>query len=93
MIPKSDDVMVKCKKCSGLAPASQMKLDIEFGKMVCPDCLKNKSKKKDEVKQAPVSDKIHYACKSCGYKFMRRKDAAQPNKCPYCGKQNIDQEK
>jgi len=90
---KTEDVMVKCKKCNGLAPASQMKLDIEFGKMICPDCIKSKSKKKDESKQVPVSDKIHYVCKSCDYKFARSKDIANPNNCPYCGKPTIDVEK
>ena len=34
--------MVLCKKCAKKAPASSMKLDYDEGKMICPECIKNK---------------------------------------------------
>ncbi len=41
--PKADDVMVLCKKCGSKVPASSLKLDLDEKKVICPDCIKNKS--------------------------------------------------
>ena len=36
------DPSVPCKKCGNKVPASQLKMDIDEGKMICPECIKNK---------------------------------------------------
>ena len=36
------DVLVPCKKCSNKVPSTSLKLDLDEGKMICPDCIKNK---------------------------------------------------
>ncbi len=36
------DAMVPCKACNNKVPASSLKMDLDIGKMVCPDCIKNK---------------------------------------------------
>ena len=36
------DATVPCKGCNNKVPASSLKMDLDIGKMVCPDCIKNK---------------------------------------------------
>ena len=91
-----DDIMVLCKKCGNKAPASSMRLDLDEGKMICPDCVKNKKvhkEIKDEVfhKKEEKSDiveeksaKIAHKCTSCGYKFKIDPETKKPKYCPYC---------
>jgi len=40
--PKTEEIMVPCKKCGNKSPASAMKLDLDEKLMICPDCIKNK---------------------------------------------------
>ena len=42
-----EDIHVLCKKCGNRAPASSMKLDLDEGKVICPDCIKNKKVHKE----------------------------------------------
>jgi len=92
------DAMVPCKGCSNKVPASSLKMDLDIGKMVCPDCIKNKgihkeikeqvfhkSEKEDEnVVQEQASSKIAHKCTSCGYKFKIDSETGKPKNCPYC---------
>ena len=91
------DVMVSCKKCGNKVPASYLKLDLDIGLMVCPDCVKNKHihkeiekeafHKGDEIKkpvQEEKSNKIAHKCASCGYKFKIDPETKKPKYCPYC---------
>ena|SRR3989338_7462197 len=36
------DAVVPCKGCNNKVPASSLKMDLDIGKMVCADCIKNK---------------------------------------------------
>jgi len=92
------DVMVPCKECSNKVPASSLKMDLDIGKMVCQDCIKNKvirkeikeqifhkSEKEDEnIIQEQASSKIAHKCTSCGYKFKIDPETKKPRNCPYC---------
>ena len=87
--------MVLCKKCGNKSPASAMKLDLDEGKIICPDCIKNKKihkeiekdiYHKDDSKQIDEEKipKIAHKCTSCGYKFMINPETKVPRNCPYC---------
>ena len=94
------DVMVPCKGCNNKVPASSLKMDFDLGKMVCPDCVKNKGIHKEiqkevfhkpdiQIKSAAVaeessSSKIMHKCSSCGYKFRIDSETKKPKNCPYC---------
>ena len=91
-----EDVMVPCKKCGSKVPASSLKLDLDEKKMICPDCVKNKSihkeieeeayhKKENEASQKEEKPtKVGHKCHSCGYKFMVNIETKIPKNCPYC---------
>jgi len=93
------DAMVPCKWCNNKVPASSLKMDLDIGKMVCPDCIKNKKihkEIKEELftkKETPImekspveesSKKVAHKCTSCGYKFKIDIDTKKPRNCPYC---------
>ena len=90
------EVMVPCKECGNKVPVSSLKMDIDIGKMVCPDCIKNKHihkeiekevlHKKETKLEAPEesSRKVGHKCSSCGYKFMINTESRTPKNCPYC---------
>jgi ribosome-binding protein aMBF1 (putative translation factor) len=40
-----------CKICGREAPAEQFVLDVDFKKMVCPACVKDKHKREAMLKQ------------------------------------------
>lgn len=89
--------MVPCKGCGNKVPASSLKMDLDIGKMVCPDCIKNKKIHKEikedifhkkEENKAIVDEekpaKISHKCTSCGYKFKIDPETKIPKNCPYC---------
>ena len=88
------DAMVPCKGCNSKVPASSLKMDLDIGKMVCPDCIKNKKIHKEieseafhkvESKEiAEQTSKIGHKCTSCGYKFKIDPETGKPKNCPYC---------
>lgn len=89
------EVMVPCKQCSSKVPASSLKMDLDIGKMVCPDCIKNKGIHKEiekdvfhkeEVKKAEQekTSKLSHKCTSCGYNFKIDPETKKPRNCPYC---------
>ena len=90
------DVMVPCKGCNNKVPASSLKMDLDIGKMVCQDCIKNKGihkeikenvfHKKEENKavEEEKSEKIVHKCTSCNYKFKIDVETKKPRNCPYC---------
>ena len=59
------DVLVPCKKCGNKVPSTTLKLDLDIGMVICPDCIKNKkihkeierSVYKQDAKQAPLPQK------------------------------------
>ena len=94
------EIMVPCKKCGNKVPASSLKLDLDEGKVICPDCIKNKAIHKEikqEVYHKPESpkfekndaqeekpSKVRHKCTSCDYKFMINIETKNPKYCPYC---------
>jgi|SRR3989338_8714774 len=92
-----EDVMVLCKKCGAKAPSSSMKLDIDEGLVICPECVKGKSVQK-EIQQKAMpkrempktefeqekSNKVGHKCSACGFKFRVDVDNKKPKNCPYC---------
>ena len=86
--------MVPCKGCNNKVPASSLKMDLDIGKMICPDCIKNKKIHKEIEKEAfhkedvkiqeEKSSKIAHKCTSCGYKFKIDMETKIPRNCPYC---------
>ncbi|MBI2541978.1 hypothetical protein HYV80_04670 [Candidatus Woesearchaeota archaeon] len=93
--PKQEDVMVPCRKCGNKVTASSLKLDFDEKKMICPDCIKNKSIHKEIEKEvfhkpeqrhaeAETDAKISHKCSSCGYKFKIDPETKKPKNCPYC---------
>ena len=50
------DAMVPCKGCNNKVPASSLKMDLDIGKMVCPECIKNKKIHK-EIEQEALQKK------------------------------------
>jgi rubrerythrin len=50
---------------------------------------------KETPKEKPKkqSEKARYKCGSCGYKFSISKDSTQTKRCPYCGKDNLEEDK
>ena len=46
------DAIVPCKGCNNKVPASSLKMDLDIGKMVCPDCIKNKKIHKEIEQEA-----------------------------------------
>ena len=92
------DAMVPCKGCSNKVPASSLKMDLDMGKMVCPDCIKNKKIHKEVEKEVfHKEQKENIMIKSAeGQSHMQ---AAEPqsgrvaHKCTSCGyKFKIDPE-
>lgn len=89
------EVMVPCKGCSNKVPASSLRMDLDIGKMVCADCIKNKGIHKEiekevfhkEEKKEPQPEQISriaHKCSSCGYKFKIDPETKKPRNCPYC---------
>jgi len=94
------DIMVPCKKCGNKVTASSLKLDLDEGKVICPDCIKNKGIHKEiqqevhhkaetpkfekSAVQEEKSNKVGHKCNSCGYKFMINVETKSPKYCPYC---------
>ncbi len=46
------DAMVPCKNCNNKVPASSLKMDLDIGKMVCPECVKGKKIHKEIEQEA-----------------------------------------
>ncbi|HIH05203.1 TPA: hypothetical protein HA228_03220 [Candidatus Woesearchaeota archaeon] len=42
----TSEVLVVCRKCGSKAPSSVMKLDLDEGLMICPNCIKSKQQPK-----------------------------------------------
>ena len=94
------EIMVPCKKCGNKVPASSLKLDLDEGKVICPDCIKNKGIHKEiekDVYQKPGAQqapsrpaaeekpsKVSHKCTSCGYSFKINPETKSPKYCPYC---------
>ena len=89
------EVTVPCKECGNKVPVSSLKMDIDMGKMVCPDCIKNKHihkeiekdvfhKKEEKQYNQETTKKVGHKCNSCGYKFMINPETGKPKNCPYC---------
>lgn len=84
---KSKDVIVRCKKCGGNAPAKDFRIDDETGVMVCPNCFNSFSIKKDskpkkiekfqEVKEKPKTIVIHSE-EEVSRSFLKEKKEKKP---------------
>ena len=92
-----EDVMVLCKKCGAKSPSSSMKLDIDEGLVICPECVKGKNVQKEVQQKAALkkempkaefeqekSNKVGHKCSACGFKFRIDVDNKKPKNCPYC---------
>ena len=93
------DAMVPCKGCSNKVPASSLKMDLDIGKMVCPDCIKNKKIHK-EIEQDAINKKqaaqMQNSSSTHQIKITRSeepKSSKMAHKCTSCGyKFKIDPE-
>ena len=93
------DAMVPCKNCNNKVPASSLKMDLDIGKMVCPDCIKNKKIHKeieqDALRKKPAAQTQNLSS-SPQITVMRSeepKSAKIEHKCTSCGyKFRIDPE-
>jgi DNA-directed RNA polymerase subunit RPC12/RpoP len=45
------------------------------------------------IKPKKPSEKSRYICTSCNYKFSISKDSTQARRCPYCGKDTLEEDK
>ena len=90
------DVLVPCKKCGNKVPSTSLKMDLDIGMMICPDCIKNKKihkeieteafhKKEPEKKAEAAATKTMHKCQSCDYHFKINVETKTPKNCPYCG--------
>ena len=92
------DAMVPCKGCNNKVPASSLKMDLDIGKMVCPDCIKNKKIHKEIEQEAfHKEQKEELMVKSAeGQSHMQAeepKSSKIAHKCTSCGyKFKIDPE-
>ena len=94
------DAMVPCKSCNNKVPASSLKMDLDIGKMVCPDCIKNKKIHK-EIEQEALHKKTaaHMQNPSSTPQVTIMRSSEEPksskiaHKCTSCGyKFKIDTE-
>jgi|TARA_Y100000034_G_scaffold109251_1_gene140377 rubrerythrin len=56
-IESNDNLLAKCKKCGNKAPSKDFQIDDELGVMVCSNCFKNSSFKKNVVKKEQEVEK------------------------------------
>lgn len=49
-------VKTKCRRCGGEYFSDQLKLDLVYGMVVCPDCIRGR-KVQEEVKKKRIEDK------------------------------------
>ena len=97
--PKTEEIMVPCKKCGNKSPASAMKLDLDEKLMICPDCIKNKKIHK-EIEQEAINKKqaaqMQNSSSTPQIKITRSeepKSSKMAHKCTSCGyKFKIDPE-
>ena len=95
------DAMVPCKGCNNKVPASSLKMDLDIGKMVCPDCIKNKKIHKEVEKEVFHKEdrKNNIMVKTIGNQPQMQTSPQEPassrvaHKCTSCGyKFKIDPE-
>jgi len=93
------DAIVPCKCCSNKVPASSLKMDLDIGKMVCPDCIKNKRIHKEIEQEAlhkTQAAQMQNASSTPQITIMRPEDQESSkisHKCTSCGfKFKIDSE-
>ncbi len=83
MKPKQEDIMVPCKKCGSKVPASSLKMDLDEGKMICVDCIKNKAIHKEIQKE--VFHKDDDSMNSMTKRERVHEAHKVPHKCSGCG--------
>lgn len=85
---KMFDAMVPCKACNNKVPASSLKMDLDIGKMVCPDCIKNKKIHKEIEQGAFHKEQKEGSMMHAGNKLVQAEEP-QPSKmghkCNSCG--------
>jgi DNA-directed RNA polymerase subunit RPC12/RpoP len=87
-----------CSVCRNKFPVGEIKYSSN-GKIVCNKCLgskpKNDSSKTTDIiiKSSKNSDARKYICVSCRYKFSLKKSSKIKLACPYCGKENLMEDK
>ena len=85
------DAMVPCKGCNNKVPASSLKMDLDIGKMVCPDCIKNKKIHKEIEQDALNKNEASSMMQNSSQ--QEEKSAKIGHKCTSCGyKFKIDPE-
>src|SRR3989338_6872906 len=84
------DPSVPCKKCSNKVPASQLKLDLDEGKMICPECIKNKHVHKEIQKEIFHKDetKAPWEAKNAAPEAPSQKVGHKCSNCGYAFKIN-----
>ncbi|MEM4267674.1 MAG: hypothetical protein QXK37_02480 [Candidatus Woesearchaeota archaeon] len=53
----------------------------------------SKTQKTEQTKlEKPKGERIKYICTSCQYRFTMGKQSAQAKRCPYCGKETLEED-
>ena len=81
------DATVPCKKCHSKVPASHLKLDLDIGMMICPDCIKNKAVHKEIEKEAfhKEEKQTHAPLQSVTKREEPAESSRVSHKCTSCG--------
>ena len=81
------DPTVPCKKCGNKVPASSLKLDLDIGMMICPDCIKGKAVHKEIQKEVFHKDEkqMHAPLQSVTKREEKEESSRIAHKCTSCG--------
>lgn len=81
------EIMVPCKGCNNKVTVSSLKMDLDIGKMVCPDCIKNKGIHKEIEQEAFHKQEENVMIKSAEGQSHIQAEAPSKigHKCTSCG--------
>ncbi|MBI1936221.1 hypothetical protein HYS31_07315 [Candidatus Woesearchaeota archaeon] len=89
------EVMAACRKCGNKLPSSSLKLDLDEGRMICPECIKSKKMHKEiekELHKELPKENIAYGSATV-FQSNEEKSSKIAHKCSSCGyKFKIDPE-
>jgi len=94
MVGENRSVLMRCGRCSRQVPMGELKYDKDGKTLLCVTCRgahPEAQAHESKVLQSAEQTRKHYFCSACGYHFTRANIV--PNKCPYCGKDAVMEEK
>jgi predicted RNA-binding Zn-ribbon protein involved in translation (DUF1610 family) len=93
MAGENKSILMRCGRCNRQVPIGELKYDRDGKTLLCYQCRGAKPEPVTESKiiQSAEQTRQHYFCTACGYHFTRANIV--PQRCPYCGKESIVEEK